>query len=178
MTTFSSLSLVRVARSFTACLLIAALSAPAFAADAPATAPAQSAGSAPAATDSNEARAAALKGEGDALFRSRNYVDAVAAYRKAQALHEDPRVSYNEARALQALGRNGEALSALQHFSSQASMELRAQVSGLQALIDDLRSRVTEVTVQVNEPIGGDWEMLDSSFKYTKTAAFAELQTV
>src|SRR5437660_7666656 len=29
------------------------------------------------------------------------------------------------------------------------------------------------VTVQVNEPIGGDWEMLYSSYKYTKTAAFA-----
>jgi hypothetical protein len=31
----------------------------------------------------------------------------------------------------------------------------------------------TPVTVQVNEPIGGDWEMLSSSFKYDKTAAFA-----
>ena len=31
----------------------------------------------------------------------------------------------------------------------------------------------TPVTVQVNEPIGGDWEMLNSNFKYTKTAAFA-----
>jgi len=29
------------------------------------------------------------------------------------------------------------------------------------------------VTVQVNEPIGGDWDMLSSSYKYTKTAAFA-----
>jgi hypothetical protein len=29
------------------------------------------------------------------------------------------------------------------------------------------------VTVQVNEPIGGDWEMLSSTFKFTKTAAFA-----
>jgi hypothetical protein len=29
------------------------------------------------------------------------------------------------------------------------------------------------ISVQVNEPIGGDWEMLDSTFKYTKTAAFA-----
>ena len=29
------------------------------------------------------------------------------------------------------------------------------------------------ITVQVNEPIGGDWEMLTSSYKYTKTAAFA-----
>ena len=31
----------------------------------------------------------------------------------------------------------------------------------------------TAVTVQVNEPIGGDWEMLSSTFKYTKTAAWA-----
>ena len=31
----------------------------------------------------------------------------------------------------------------------------------------------TPVTVQVNEPIGGDWEMLSSSYKFTKTAAFA-----
>jgi hypothetical protein len=29
------------------------------------------------------------------------------------------------------------------------------------------------VIVQVNEPIGGDWEMLASTYKYTKTAAFA-----
>jgi hypothetical protein len=28
-------------------------------------------------------------------------------------------------------------------------------------------------TVQVNEPIGGDWEMLNSSYKYTKTSAWA-----
>jgi hypothetical protein len=29
------------------------------------------------------------------------------------------------------------------------------------------------IMVQVNEPIGGDWEMLSSSYKFTKTAAFA-----
>jgi hypothetical protein len=29
------------------------------------------------------------------------------------------------------------------------------------------------VSVEVNEPIGGDWEMLNSSYKFTKTAAFA-----
>jgi hypothetical protein len=29
------------------------------------------------------------------------------------------------------------------------------------------------VTVQVNEPIGGDWKMLSSTYKYTQTAAFA-----
>jgi len=31
----------------------------------------------------------------------------------------------------------------------------------------------TPIVVEVNEPIGGDWEMLNSSFKYTKTGAFA-----
>jgi hypothetical protein len=29
------------------------------------------------------------------------------------------------------------------------------------------------VTVEVNEPIGGDWEMLNSTYKFDKTAAFA-----
>jgi hypothetical protein len=29
------------------------------------------------------------------------------------------------------------------------------------------------ITVQVNEPIGGTWEMLSSSYKFTKTAGFA-----
>src|SRR5450432_4670800 len=29
------------------------------------------------------------------------------------------------------------------------------------------------ITVEVNEPIGGDWEMLSSTYKATKTAAFA-----
>jgi hypothetical protein len=31
----------------------------------------------------------------------------------------------------------------------------------------------TPIVVQVNEPIGGDWEMLASSYKFTKTSAFA-----
>jgi hypothetical protein len=31
----------------------------------------------------------------------------------------------------------------------------------------------TPITVQVNEPIGGSWEMLSSTYKFTKTAAFA-----
>ena len=29
------------------------------------------------------------------------------------------------------------------------------------------------ITVEVNEPIGGDWQMVDSTFKWTKTSAFA-----
>src|SRR5437773_12110074 len=29
------------------------------------------------------------------------------------------------------------------------------------------------IVVQVNEPIGGEWEMLSSTYKFTKTSAFA-----
>jgi len=31
----------------------------------------------------------------------------------------------------------------------------------------------TPITVETNEPIGGDWEMINSTYKFTKTAAFA-----
>jgi len=31
----------------------------------------------------------------------------------------------------------------------------------------------TAIRVEVNEPIGGDWEMLNSTYPYTKSAAFA-----
>jgi hypothetical protein len=31
----------------------------------------------------------------------------------------------------------------------------------------------TPITVELNEPIGGDWEMLSSTYKFNKTAAFA-----
>jgi hypothetical protein len=33
--------------------------------------------------------------------------------------------------------------------------------------------KAAPITVEVNEPIGGDWEMLNSSYKFTKTAVFA-----
>jgi len=29
------------------------------------------------------------------------------------------------------------------------------------------------ITVEVNEPIGGDWQMVDASHKWIRTAAFA-----
>jgi hypothetical protein len=33
--------------------------------------------------------------------------------------------------------------------------------------------KTVPITVEVNEPIGGDWEILSSTYKWTKTAAFA-----
>ena len=34
------------------------------------------------------------------------------------------------------------------------------------------------ITVAVNEPVGGDWEMLSATHQWTKTAAFAAQFTV
>jgi hypothetical protein len=33
--------------------------------------------------------------------------------------------------------------------------------------------KAAPITVEVNEPIGGDWEIVNSTFPWTKTAAFA-----
>ena len=42
-----------------------------------------------------------------------------------------------------------------------------------------LRNHKAEpITVEVNEPIGGDWQMLNANFQYEKTAAFAARFTV
>jgi hypothetical protein len=38
--------------------------------------------------------------------------------------------------------------------------------------------KTAPITVEVNEPIGGDWQMLSSTFSWTKTAAFAAQFTV
>jgi len=39
--------------------------------------------------------------------------------------------------------------------------------------LDQQIRQYSPITVQVNEPIGGDWEMLNASYKYTKTSAWA-----
>lgn len=106
-------------------------------------------------------QAEALKQKGDALFRERQYVDAVTTYEQAYAAYPDPRVLYNKGRALQALGRYGDALQALTRFQQDAPAELRAQLPGLINLIGELRQRVTEVTVRVNVP--GSQIMLGTS---------------
>jgi hypothetical protein len=38
--------------------------------------------------------------------------------------------------------------------------------------------KTAPITVEVNEPIGGDWQMLSSTYQWTKTAAFAAQFTV
>ena len=123
---------------------------PGAAVELPATAEAPATADAPAHTA--EERALALKEKGDTLFRARNYVDALATYEEAYAASPNPRVLYNKGRALQALGRFGDAYIAIKRFESEAPEALRAQVGGLSKLLEDLRQRVTTITVAVNVP--------------------------
>lgn len=93
-----------------------------------------------------------LKGRADALFRARDYVDAVALYDEAYELSPEPRLLYNKGRALQALGRYAEALETLRSFQSHAPAELRASLVGLDELLEELRLRSTAIRVTVNVP--------------------------
>jgi hypothetical protein len=59
--------------------------------------------------------------------------------------------------------------------------DFRALASNLYEMEYEITLRnhkTTPVTVEVNEPIGGDWQMLSSTFPWTRTAAFASQFTV
>lgn len=99
-----------------------------------------------------QTQALELKARADELFRIREYLEALELYERAYALFRDPRVLYNSGRALQALGRYGDALQRLLDFRAQAPAELRSRLHGFDALLDDLRQRVCEVRVSVNLP--------------------------
>ncbi|HKO48123.1 MAG TPA: PEGA domain-containing protein [Polyangiaceae bacterium] len=100
----------------------------------------------------SKAEALTLKNQGDALFRQREFGSAISSYQQSYALFPDARVLFNQARALQALGRYSEALQFVQRFADVASPELKAEVPGLPELQADLRSRVGEVVIHVSQP--------------------------
>lgn len=105
-----------------------------------------------AAISAAERRGRALKEQGDAQFRARQYLDAVATYDRAYAAHPDVRVLYNKGRALEALGRYAEALSTLRRFEGAASPELRARLQGLSGLMEQIAQRVGALVVRVDVP--------------------------
>lgn len=105
---------------------------------------------APSATDAD--RADALKKRGDEAMDSLRYADAVAAYAQAYAITKNPSLLYNQARAHQALGDYASALDFLERFDGEAPPDLKSRVPGLSQLIDDVRARVTRLTVRSNVP--------------------------
>ncbi len=119
--------------------------------DAPRTVAEQS--SPPSATSAEEAQRAQaeqLKERGDELFRARRYVDALEIYAQAEALVSNPRVLYNRARALEALGRYAEALTELERFRASAPPDLLDGLRGLDRLMQELSARVALLEVKVD----------------------------
>jgi hypothetical protein len=51
--------------------------------------------------------------------------------------------------------------------------ELGSRLHEMEYEITLRNHKATPIAVEVNEPIGGDWEMLNATFNWTKTAAFA-----
>lgn len=121
-------------------------------ADRPADAAVGSPGTEVASSTPLDARVEELKARADALFRVREYGDAVALYDEAFGLLPDARLLYNKGRALQALGRYAEALQTFRLFQTKASSQLQEQLPGFDGLLEDLRQRTTEVRVDVNVP--------------------------
>ncbi len=97
-------------------------------------------------------RAQELKVRGDELSRSQRYVEAIALYRDAYELGQDPAVLYNQGRAEEKLGDSAAALRSFTRFQAEAGPELLEKVPGLKRLIERLRGEVAHLTVLANVP--------------------------
>jgi PEGA domain len=93
---------------------------------------------------------AELKKIGDDAMDAHHYDEALAAYSKAYAASRDPALLYNMGRARQFRGEYPEALALLERFSTEASPELRAKVPGLANIVEEVKGRVTTLTIQCN----------------------------
>jgi tetratricopeptide (TPR) repeat protein len=104
--------------------------------------------------------AESLKMRGDTAMGDGRFEAALDAYRRAFAIEKSPTLHYNRGRALQALGRNAEALDAIEAFEAEAPGELRAKVPRLAELLATLRTSVT--TLRVECAVKGASVLLDS----------------
>lgn len=93
---------------------------------------------------------AALKAEGDELFRAKRYEDALAKYDVAYERTKNPALLYNRARALEYMARYPEALASFERFAKEASPELLAKVPGFDALVAEVRNKTTRLSITCN----------------------------
>jgi tetratricopeptide (TPR) repeat protein len=75
---------------------------------------------------------------------------ALEYYDEAYRIIADPALLYNRSRAYQGMSRFPEALEMIERFEREASPELKARVPRLDALIEELRSKVARLTVRSN----------------------------
>lgn len=98
----------------------------------------------------DRAAAADLKKKGDDAMDKLDYEGAIAAYAEAWKRASDPTVLYNKGRAHQALAQFPEALAELELFSQKASPALKAKVPKLDALIAEIRAKVSTLVLRCN----------------------------
>lgn len=67
----------------------------------------------------------------------------------------------------------GNAFDVVEERKQTEYQQLAPRVSEMAYEITLRNHKPDAISVEVNEPIGGDWTMVDSNFKYEKTAAFA-----
>ncbi|MCC6557359.1 MAG: PEGA domain-containing protein [Polyangiaceae bacterium] len=101
-------------------------------------------------TQRERGEAARLKQQADAAMGKLQYGDALAAYSRAYELTGDPALLYNRGRALQGLGQFPEALDQLEAFDARAPASLKARVPALRELIEEIRGKVSTVSLSCN----------------------------
>lgn len=93
-----------------------------------------------------------LKRQGDDAMESGRHAEALNAYSEALTIEPSPALHCDRGRALQALGRNAEALDELERCERTASTKFRAAIPELADTIALVRRQVAMVTVNCDVP--------------------------
>jgi hypothetical protein len=108
--------------------------------------------SAVAAAPSPEEQLRTRKQQGDEAMVALRYSDALAAYREVFATTGEAALLYNMARAFQGLERFPEALDHFEQFKAKDSPELLAKVATLDELVEQVRGRVSSLSIVAEQP--------------------------
>jgi hypothetical protein len=117
-----------------------------------------------------ERDAKALKAKGDKAMDEARPSEALAAYQESYALKNDPALLYNQARAHMALTNFPAALDFLLRFDHEAPSSLKAKLTGLQDLVDEVRAKVHRLTIVVDVP-GAAIRLRDATIGQSPMAA-------
>ena len=101
----------------------------------------------------DQAKAAALKKQGDELVHDAKYKEALDAYDKSFAIVPNPAIFYNRGRALQSMGDYIGALDALEKFVANAPADLKAKVPNLDKTMAEIATHVS--TLVIKTPVEG-----------------------
>lgn len=99
-------------------------------------------------TKADEARAASLKKEGDALVHASKFKEALEKYDASFALVANPAIQYNRARAFESLGDYPAALDAFDKFVATAPESLKSRVPHLDQMIAGVASHVATLVIK------------------------------